>query len=285
MTSPDAALDWQTLPAHTAPYAEVIGDPISHSKSPLIHNFWIEKLGLDAHYRAAHVTPDTLAAYVAARSADPYWRGANVTIPHKVAVTELVADPGKVGQSIGAMNTLFRGEDGSIAGTNTDAAGFVSPLLAAGWEGTSAAIVGSGGAARAMLFGLKQIGVTDFTIIARNALKAMGLLSQIGVKGRVIGFDTPLPPVALLANASPMGMKGQDAYAPDLSPLPKDAVVYDAVYAPLETPLLAAADAAGLAVVDGLEMLVGQAAAAFAIFFGVEAPREHDDELWALLTA
>ena len=285
MTSPDTALDWQTLPARTAPYAEVIGDPISHSKSPLIHNFWIEKLGLDAHYRAAHVTPDTLAAYVAARSVDPHWRGANVTIPHKVAVTELVGDPGKVGQSIGAMNTLFRVEDGSIAGTNTDAAGFVSPLLAAGWEGTSAAIVGSGGAARAMLFGLKQIGVTDFTIIARNALKAMGLLSQIGVKGRVIGFDAPLPPVALLANASPMGMKGQDAYAPDLSPLPKDAVVYDAVYAPLATPLLAAADAAGLAVVDGLEMLVGQAAAAFAIFFGVEAPREHDDELWALLTA
>ena len=291
MTSPDAVLDWQALPARTAPYAEVIGDPISHSKSPLIHNFWIETLGLDAHYRAAHVTPDTLAAYVAARSADPHWRGANVTIPHKVAVTELVADPGKVGQSIGAMNTLFRvedglrSEDGSIAGTNTDAAGFVSPLLAAGWEGTSAAIVGSGGAARAMLFGLKQIGVTDFTIIARNALKAMGLLSQIGVKGRVIGFDAPLPPVALLANASPMGMKGQDTYAPDLSPLPKDAVVYDAVYAPLETPLLAAADTAGLAVVDGLEMLVGQAAAAFAIFFGVEAPREHDDELWALLTA
>lgn len=285
MTSSDAALDWQTLPALSAPYAEVIGDPISHSKSPLIHNFWIEKLGLDAQYRAAHVTADGLADYVKIRSADPHWRGANVTIPHKVAVTALVADPGKVGQSIGAMNTLFRLEDGSIAGTNTDAAGFVSPLLAAGWEGTSAAIVGSGGAARAMLFGLKQIGVTDFTIIARNALKAMGLLSQIGVQGRVIGFDAPLPSVALLANASPMGMNGQEAYAPDLSPLPKDAVVYDAVYAPLETPLLAAADAAGLAVVDGLEMLVGQAAAAFAIFFGVEAPREHDDELWALLTA
>lgn len=285
MMSSDTGLDWTTLAALSVPYAEVIGDPISHSKSPLIHNFWIEKLGLDTQYRAAHVAPGTLADYVQMRSADPHWRGANVTIPHKVAVTELVADPGNVTRSIGAMNTLFRGESGVVAGTNTDAAGFVSPLLAAGWEGRSAAIVGSGGAARAMLFGLKQIGVTDFTLIARNALKAMGLLSQIGVKGRVIGFDAPLPPVALLANASPMGMKGQEAYAPDLSPLPKDAVVYDAVYAPLETPLLAAADAAGLAVVDGLEMLIGQAAAAFTIFFGVEAPREHDDELWALLTA
>ncbi len=276
--------DWKKLPAMDRPYAEVIGDPIAHSKSPIIHGFWIEQCGIDAAYRAAHVFPDDLADYIKTRSADPNWRGCNVTIPYKEAVLNLVADPGGVGQSIGAMNTILRDDNDVLIGTNTDAAGFVSPLIAAGWEGKSAAIVGSGGAARAIIYGLKHIGVSDFTIIARNALKAMGLLSQLGVKGRVIGFDKPLPPVALLANASPMGMNGQDAYAPDLSPLPADAVVYDAVYVPLDTPLLQAADASGLAVIDGLEMLVGQAAAAFELFFGVPAPRDDDDALWALLT-
>lgn len=278
-------LDWKNLGTLTEPYAEVIGDPIAHSKSPLIHTFWLKALGIAGQYRAAHVTPEELPAYMAARRDDPHWRGCNVTIPHKVAVTSLVEDPGGVAQSIGAMNTIMRGEGGSLVGTNTDAGGFVTPLLAAGWQGTSAAIVGSGGAARAMLFGLKHIGVSDFTLIARNALKGMGLLSQMGVKGKVIGLDAPLPPVALLANASPMGMAGQDAYAPDLSPLPADAVVYDAVYAPLDTPLLQAAEARNLAIIDGLEMLVGQAALAFELFFGKEAPRDRDDELWALLTA
>ena len=283
MTS-DTALAWKNLPTLTTPYAEVIGDPIAHSKSPLIHNFWIDQLGLEGTYRAAHVTAEELPAYLDARRADPHWRGCNVTIPHKVAITQLVADPGQVATSIGAMNTVLSEGEGLI-GTNTDAAGFVSPLLAAGWEGKSAAIVGSGGAARAILFGLKQIGVTDVTIIARNAMKAMGLLSQIGVKGKVIGLDAPLPPVALLVNASAMGMVGETAYTPDLSPLPADAVVYDVVYTPLETPLLATADARGLAVIDGLEMLVGQAAAAFQLFFDAEPPREHDDLLWERLTA
>lgn len=278
-------LDWKNLDALTTPYAEVIGDPIAHSKSPIIHSFWLNALGIEGQYRAAHVRPDDLPAYIAARRADPHWRGCNVTIPHKVAVTSLVDDPGGVAQTIGAMNTLVRGDGGTLIGTNTDAGGFVTPLLTAGWQGTSAAIVGSGGAARAMLFGLKQIGVKDFTLVARNALKGMGLLSQMGIKGKVIGLDAPLPSVALLANASPMGMAGQDAYAPDLSPLADDAVVYDAVYAPLDTPLLQAAEARNLAIIDGLEMLVGQAALAFELFFGKEAPRARDDDLWALLTA
>ena len=277
-------LDWKKLPALNQPYAEVIGDPIDHSKSPIIHSFWIEQSGIDAVYRAAHVLPDELAAYIEARTADPFWRGCNVTIPYKESVLSLVADPGEVGKTIGAMNTIVRDDNNVMVGTNTDAAGFVSPLIAAGWEGKSAAIVGSGGAARAMIYGLKHIGVTDFTIVARNAQKAMGLLSQLGVKGRVISFDAPLPPVHLLANASPLGMKGYEAYAPDLSPLPANAVVYDAVYVPLDTPLLQAADANGLAVIDGLEMLVGQAAIAFEIFFGVPALRDEDDALWALLT-
>lgn len=278
-------LNWKNLPAMNRPYAEVIGDPIAHSKSPIIHGFWIEQCGIDTAYRAAHVLPEDLADYIKTRSADPNWRGCNVTIPYKEAVLQLVADPGGVGKSIGAMNTIVRDDKDALIGTNTDAAGFVSPLIAAEWEGKSAIVVGSGGAARAIIYGLKMIGVTDFTIVARNALKAMGLLSQLGVKGNVIGFDKPLPSAHLLVNASALGMNGQEPYTPDLSPLPSGAVVYDVVYTPLDTPLLQAADASGLAVVDGLEMLVGQAAAAFELFFGKEAPRDDDDALWALLTA
>ena len=278
-------LDWKKLPTLSTPYAEVIGDPIAHSKSPLIHGFWLEQSGVEATYRAAHVVPEELPAYIEARKKDPLWQGCNVTIPHKEQIITLVSDPGGVAQSIGAMNTILRSESGELIGTNTDAAGFVSPLIAAEWQGKSAAIVGSGGAARAIIYGLKQIGVTDFTIIARNALKGMGLLSQLGVKGKVIGFEAALPPVDLLVNASPMGMKGQDAYAPDLGPLPANAIVYDAVYAPLDTPLLQAADARDLAIVDGLEMLVGQAAAAFELFFDTPAPRDEDGKLWEKLTA
>ena len=109
-------------------YAEVIGDPISHSKSPKMHRFWLEKAGIDADYRACHVLPENLATYVEQRRADPNWRGCNVTIPHKIAVMDLVEDPGNVRASIGAMNTLSRNEAGAVFGTNTDAGGFFTPI-------------------------------------------------------------------------------------------------------------------------------------------------------------
>ena len=122
--------------ADSAPYAEVIGDPIAQSKSPLIHGFWLDALGIDAEYRATHVRVEELGDYVAQRRADPLWRGCNVTIPHKLAILDHAADPGDIRGSIGAANTLFRAGDGSIVATNTDAAGFFSPLadvpLAAG---------------------------------------------------------------------------------------------------------------------------------------------------------
>jgi shikimate dehydrogenase len=119
--------------------------------------------------------------------------------------------------------------------------------------------------------------------VARNALKAAGLLAHFGLKGKVIGFDARLPDAALLVNASPLGMVGQEALDIDLSPLPEHALVYDLVYAPIETPLLKAARARELETVDGLEMLVGQAAIAFELFFGVAPPEDGEDELRALL--
>lgn len=267
------------------PYAEVIGDPIAHSKSPLIHNFWLEKLGIEAEYRKTHVRADELATYFLSRRADPDWLGCNVTIPHKIAVMDYVDDPGGIRDSLGAMNTIACETGGPLIGTNTDAGGFLAPLRVAGWKGGHAVVVGSGGAGRAIVYGLVQTGVR-LTVLARRAEQAQALLDRVGSSGDVLPMDAPLPADAsLLVNTTPLGMVGQPPLALDLSPLPDSAFVYDIVYAPLETKLLQDARGRGLQTIDGLEMLVGQAALAFDIFFDASAPREHDAELRALLTA
>lgn len=264
--------------------AEVIGDPIGHSKSPLIHGFWLNALELDGAYAATRVVGHDLGAFFADRRADPAWRGCNVTIPHKLAVMGHVADPGDVRGTIGAMNTVLRQPDGSLIGTNTDAAGFYGPLAEHDLAGAPVVVVGAGGAARAVLFALARAGVGHVTLLNRSPLKAAGLLATFGLKGDVVPLDAPLPEAALLVNATSLGMTGQPPLALDLDPLPEDAVVYDIVYAPLETPLLAQARARELATVDGLEMLIGQAALAFELFFGAAPPRERDPELRELLT-
>jgi shikimate dehydrogenase len=264
-------------------YAEVIGDPISHSKSPIIHRFWLQKLGIVADYRACHILSDGLAGYFAQRSADHDWRGCNITIPHKQAVLDHVADPGGVRESIGAANTIFRDRDGGLIATNTDAAGFFAPIADRDWVGAPVAVIGAGGAARAILFALAQADVGEVTLLARSPLKAAALLSHFGLKGRVTALDGRLPPVALLVNSSPLGMVGQPPLDIDLSPLPPDAHVYDIVYTPLETALLAAAHDRDLETTDGLDMLIGQAALAFELFFGQAPPADCDDELRELL--
>jgi len=265
------------------PYAEVIGDPIAHSKSPMIHGFWLQKLGIGADYRTCHVLPDALAAYVTERCNDPAWRGCNVTVPHKIAVMAMVDDPGDVRASIGAMNTLLRQPDGRVIGTNTDAAGFFAPIADLPLAGQPVAVVGTGGVAHAVLFALSKAAIGPVTMIARSPLKGAALLARFGLKGTVQTLDAAIPPVALLVNASSLGMTGQPHYAPDVDQLREGAVVYDLVYAPLETDLLAAAVARDLQTVDGLDMLIGQAALAFELFFGAAPPREHDDALRALL--
>ena len=266
-------------------YAEVIGDPIAHSKSPLIHGFWLERLGIHAEYRATHVKPDDLATHITARRHNPDWRGCNVTVPHKVAVLDHVPDPGGVRDTIGASNTIFRGPDGGLIATNTDAAGFLAPLAELDLADQPVVVVGAGGAARAVLFALEKAGVGRVTLMNRTPLKAAGLLATFGLKGDVVPLDAPLPPTALVVNATSLGMTGQPPLDLDLAPLPEDAIVYDIVYAPLETPLLAAARARGLETVDGLEMLIGQAALAFELFFGAAPPRDADDDLRARLLA
>ena len=267
------------------PYAEVIGDPIAHSKSPVIHNFWLETLGIDAEYRNTRDEPHELAGYFLMRRADPDWLGCNITIPHKIAAMDYVDDPGGVRERIGAINTVACETGGPLIGTNTDAGGFLQPLLARKWRGSRAVLAGTGGAAQAIGFALRSVGVTDLTIVARDAAKGQALLKRLGMTGKVQDFSAALPEADLLVNSTSLGMVGNDGWTPDLAHLSSAAMVYDIVYAPLETPLLAAATARGLKTIDGLEMLIGQAALAFDIFFDAEAPREQDAELRDLLLA
>lgn len=265
------------------PYAEVIGDPIAHSKSPLIHKFWLEKLGIEGDYRATRVAPDELGAYFESRRGDPAWRGCNITLPHKIAALDFIEDRGGVRETIGAINLAFRDGE-ALVGTNTDAAGFYAPLAGVDLAGKWVAVIGTGGAARAVLFALAKLDVDRVSIFSRSAFKPISLLSAFGLTGDAFPLGSRLPPVSLLVNASPLGMTGQPPLDIDLSALPDDAGVYDLVYAPLETPLLKQAHARGLETFDGLEMLIGQAALAFELLFGAAPPREHDDELRALLT-
>jgi shikimate dehydrogenase len=267
------------------PYAEVIGDPIAHSKSPLIHGFWLERLGLAGAYRAAHVRPGELAGYFAARAADPAWRGCNITVPHKQAALAQVGSVSGEAAAIGAINLVHRAPAGGLVGANTDAEGFATPLAATDLAGAPIVVIGAGGAARAVLFALAKRGVGPVAILNRTPDKAAALLAQFGLAGDALPLSAPLPPARLLVNTSTLGMVGQPPLAIDLAPLPVGAVVYDIVYAPLETPLLAAARARGLRGIDGLEMLIGQAAAAFAALFGVAPPRTADAALRARLAA
>jgi len=278
----------------TRPYAEVIGDPIAQSKSPAIHNFWLGKLGIDAEYRACHVRADELAGYLVKRGADPLWRGCNVTMPHKQAVMPLLGRIDAPAAAIGAVNTIIPTDGGALAGTNTDAAGFLEPLrqdLSATHYFRMARIIGTGGAARAIIAALAGHGFT-LVVAARDPAKARTLLDQLAPKGEHhaidlaqfadptdFAFDDRESCLDLVINASSLGMQGQPPLAFDWSHAPPKSIAYDVVTAPCDTAFLQAARAAGHRSIDGLSMLIGQAAAAFEKFFGQPAPREHDAEL------
>ena len=279
-------------------YAEVIGDPIAHSKSPLIHGFWLDRLGIAASYRATHVGPAALGGYLADRRADPDWRGCNVTNPHKQAVMAHLDRIEPRAAAIGAVNIVVR-EGNALVGYNSDCGGFLEPLrplLARPHLFKLARIIGSGGAARAIAHALWHEGFT-LVLIARDPAQAAALLAPFDPArvhvGRLADWATPTDfafddragILDLVVNATPLGMAGQPPLAIDFSHVPPGAIIYDIVYAPLETPLLAEARRRGHATIDGLAMLIGQAAAAFERFFGKAPPREHDAELRALLTA
>lgn len=263
--------------------AGVIGWPIAHSKSPRIHRFWLGKLGLDGDYSRFPVAPALLGRFLHALPAMGL-RGVNVTVPHKLAVMAHL-DVLSVGAvAVGAVNTIVVGEDGRLTGYNTDVAGITGPAGNAIY-GRPMLVIGSGGAARAGMAAAHAGGASALWVMARKLDVAGELLAASGLPGGVLELGNRLPDnIGLVFNATTLGMAGQPALQLDLSPLPDDAVVFDAVYAPLDTALLQAARARGLATIDGLAMLIGQAADAFRLFFDAEAPRQHDDELRGLLT-
>ncbi len=285
----------------TSAYAEVIGDPIAQSKSPAIHNYWLEKLGIDAGYRASHVKAEELPGYLAGRRADPAWRGCNVTMPHKQAVIPLIDRLDPLAARIGAVNTIVREGDGALCGYNTDVGGFLEPLrplLAQQHLFRMARVLGTGGAARAIIAALAGEHVT-IVLAGRNPDKARALLDELDPGGEHhvapldhfadatdFAFDDRAGCFDLIVNASPLGMAGQPPLAFDFSHAPPGSVVYDIVTHPLDTAFLQAARAAGFTTLDGLHMLIGQAAEAFTRFFGQPPPRDdHDAELRKVLTA
>jgi shikimate dehydrogenase len=283
----------------TRPFAEVIGDPIAQSKSPKIHNFWLERLGIEADYRACYVTPEALPDYIATRRADPLWRGCNVTMPHKQAVMPLLDRIESPADQIGAVNTVLSGAEGGLSGTNTDASGFLEPLkadLAQTHYFRMARIMGTGGAARAIITALAGHGFT-LVVAGRDPAKARALLDELAPQGEHHAIDlanfadpTDFPfddreaCFDLVVNASSLGMAGQPPLAFDWSHAPPGAIAYDIVTAPLDTPFLQGARAKGHRTIDGLSMLIGQAAVAFEKFFGQAPPREHDADLRKILT-
>ena len=281
-------------------YAEVIGDPIAQSKSPAIHNFWLAKLGIDAEYLACHVRTEELADYLAARREDLNWRGCNVTMPHKQAVMPLLGRIDPPADTIGAVNTVLRSDnDPAMIGTNTDAAGFLEPLkddLDETHYYRMARIIGTGGAARAIIAALAGKGFT-LVVAGRDPAKAQALIDELASKGEHhaihlshfadptdFAFDDRDGCLDLVINASSLGMTGQPPLPFDWSHAPPGSIAYDIVTAPLNTPFLQGASTRGLRTIDGLSMLIGQAATAFEHFFGAAPPREHDAELRAILT-
>ncbi len=280
-------------------FAEVIGDPIAQSKSPAIHNFWLGKRGIEAAYGAAHVRPDDLADYLKQRRKDPLWRGCNVTMPHKQTILPLLDRLEPLAAQIHAVNTVVREADGSLTGHNTDAPGFLEPLqplLAQKHLFRMARIIGAGGAARAIVAALSRVGFV-LVLAARDPGKAQALLDELAsgndhhavdiahfAGSTNFAFDDRKGCLDLIVNASPLGMAGQPPLVFDFSHVPPGSVIYDIVTHPLETSLLAEARGAGFEVIDGLSMLIGQAAMAFGLFFGQQPPREYDAELRALLT-
>ena len=272
-------------------YAEVIGDPIAHSKSPVMHGFWLERLGIDADYRRTHVRGDELASFLESRRADPDWRGCNVTIPHKQAVMPLLDRIDPLAEAIGAVNTIVT-RDGVLIGHNSDAPGFLEPLRARLAERhllRTARILGTGGAARAIAHALWDEGCT-LIVAGRDPAKAQEIVKgfdpgfvhvcTLDTFARPLDFDwgEPGDRLDLVINATSLGMTGQPPLDLDFSNVPPGAILYDAVYAPLITPLLAEAQERGHPTIDGLSMLIGQGRIAFEHFFGHAAPSDADSD-------
>ena len=265
-------------------FAEVIGDPIEHSRSPLIQQFWLDALGIPAHYRRRLVRADEMAAYVASVRGDPLWRGSNVTMPLKRLALDLAEEATDRAVTAGAANLLLI-RDGKLFAANTDV-GAIATLVdrerKAGRRVGSVTLFGCGGAARGALVALKLLGIDVVRIQARDMAAASKLAIEFGLKLAPRPLTAPVDSDALI-NATPLGMAGYECLNCDLALLPENGLVFDMVSNPADTPLTIAAKTRGLPVVSGLDMLVEQAATSFKLMFDADPPRDRDAELWKIL--
>ncbi len=255
--------------------AFVTGFPIKHSRSPLIHGFWLKEHGIEGSYEAIEVLPENFAEF-AAWLAKNGFAGGNVTIPHKEVAFAAVDSHDAAAAAIGAVNTLWF-EDGRLCGGNTDAYGFAANLdaLAPGWDNADTALVlGAGGAGRAIVHALQTRGFSRIAIVNRTLSRAEELASHFGEGVSAHGWDAAqalVKDAGLIVNTTSLGMSGHGEpteFPLDLSEAQKSAVATDIVYIPLKTPFLASAEAAGLKTVDGLGMLLHQAVPGFERWFG-----------------
>jgi shikimate dehydrogenase len=252
----------------------VIGYPVAHSRSPLIHGYWLREHKIDGEYTRHEVKPEEIDIFLQNFSSGPFV-GCNVTLPHKEAAARNVSDASAVVRALGVANTLWL-ENGTLRADNSDVSGFVAHLddSIPGWDKKTkhAVVLGAGGAARAVIYGLKERGVKTITIVNRSRDRAEQLVKEIKIESNIAGFDqieSLISSADLLANTTSLGMKGQPPLEIDLKKLKKDAAVCDVVYVPLETNLLRHARELGHPTVDGLGMLLHQAVVGFERWFGV----------------
>ena len=277
------AESYTEVPVH----AFVCGHPIAHSRSPMIHGYWLKTYGLNGSYRAIDVEPSEFPEFLRSMPESGF-AGGNVTIPHKEAAFIGVTQRDESAEATGAVNTLWL-ENGHVSGGNTDVDGFAGNLdqFAPEWRNAkSAVVIGAGGAARAVTYSLKQAGIGDIRIANRTPERAAELKDRFGDGVTASGLEAlrdVLAEADLLVNTTSLGMHEGDELPADPDLLPDRAIVTDIVYVPLQTPLLAQATRRGLKTVDGLGMLLHQAAPAFRRWFGVMP--EVTDELRALVVA
>jgi shikimate dehydrogenase len=250
--------------------AGVMGWPIAHSRSPVLHGWWLRRYAINGAYVPLAVQPERLEQALRALPALGF-AGCNVTIPHKEAALRVMDHVDATARRIGAVNTIVVGEDGSLSGRNTDAFGFVESL-GSDWraEAGPAMVIGAGGAARAVVVALTDRGAPEIRLCNRTAARAEALAAEFGC--RIVPWErreAALEDAALVVNTTSQGMKGEPPLDLALDLLPLAATVFDIVYVPLETPLLAAARARGNHAVDGLGMLLHQARPGFEAWFGV----------------
>jgi shikimate dehydrogenase len=255
------------------PIACIVGWPVKHSRSPVIHRYWLNEYGIEGDYVLHPVEPENIAAFFA-NFATSGFVGCNVTVPHKEAAYAAVARRDAAAKESGALNTLWL-EDGVLVGASTDPVGFLSNLdeEVPGWDENkgAAVVLGAGGSARAIVWGLLQRGFAPVYVVNRDAARPKALAKLFGDRVKPAAWaDVPslLITARVLVNTTTLGMTGQPPLKIDLAPLPKDAVVNDIVYVPSVTGLIAAARARNLRVAGGLGMLLHQAVPGFEHWFG-----------------